>query len=258
MSLLTIFELASTILQVVFIVAVILPTVNLMIRKKSNIISVMFCLAMVSYLLSDLYWLAYDCLRPDTRMPFAVNEFSECAMLLLLATAMDKVLSEKKKIPWEIIFSVLYIGVYIALWILWSGEWMQDIVFGIPYIYFMWLLVRGIVSRNALPVKERVWLILFGILILILHFVSLWTTGMNYETVYLINTLLIFFVSTWIGIRSIQKRDLFVSFLFFLWTMLAMYSFSDIFYDMSTIANTISIPIMYMSIRKERVSDDIR
>lgn len=258
MSLLTIFELILTILQVVFIVAVIIPAVNAMILKKSSIISVLFCLAMVSYLLSDLYWLAYDSLRPDTRMPFAANEFAECAMILLLATGLEKVLPDKKKISWEILFATCYIGANIALWILWSGEWMQDTVFGLPYIYFLWLLVRGIRSRNLLLVKERAMLIILAAVIVVLHFMCLWTDGMFYETINLSNTLMIFFVSTWIGLRCIQKNDMFLTFLFFLWTMLAMFSFSDIFYNMATLANTLAIPLMYKSVRKERVSDGIR
>ena len=51
-------------------------------RNKLSI--VFFTLAIASILLSDLYWLAYDILRPETRMPFAANEISEWALFLLL------------------------------------------------------------------------------------------------------------------------------------------------------------------------------
>ena len=65
-------------------------------------------------------------------------------MILFLSTGLEKVLRDEKRIAGEIIFSFFFIGANIALWIFWSGEWVQDILFGIPYVYFLWLLIRGI------------------------------------------------------------------------------------------------------------------
>lgn len=247
----TLMGVILTIVQVVILVAVILPTGRSMLRRNTTLISVFFCFAMGCYLFSNLYWVAYDCLRPDTRMPFAVNEFAECAMILFLSAGLEKTLREKTKIAWEIIFSFLFIGANIALWILWSGEWVQDIVFGIPYIYFLWLVIRGIRSRGILPKPDRIGIGLLTILVLVLNFVALYSEKMDEVTVIPI-AILTFAGLIWLMIRSIVNKDVFITFAFFLFSVLAMYSFDEPLYNVALVANTVSIPLMYLSLKKER------
>ena len=134
MSGLTFFGIITTVVQSIVLVVIIAKTVRLMDNGKNVFLPFFFMLAMMSFLLSDLYWIAYDVLKPDTRMPIAANEIGECAMILLLSAGLDVVLNDKRKIPAEIVFTFLFIGANIVLWIAWSGEWLQDILFRIPRI----------------------------------------------------------------------------------------------------------------------------
>ena len=247
----TLIGVILTIVQVGVLVAVILPTGRSMLRRNTTLIAVFFCFAMGCYLFSNLYWVAYDCLRPDTRMPFAVNEFAECAMILFLSAGLEKVLRDEKRIAWEIIFSFLFIGAHIALWIFWSGEWVQDIVFGIPYVYYLWLLIRGIRSRNILPKRDQIGIILIHIMVLVLEFIALYSEEL-YDATYIPIVVLTFAGLIWLMIRSIKEKDVFITYAFFMFSILAMYSFSDIFYDVAMVANTVAIPLMYLSLKKER------
>ena len=253
----TLIGVILTIVQVAVLVSVILPSARAMLHGKATLISVFFCFAMGCYLFSDLYWVAYDCLRPDTRMPFAVNEFSECAMILFLSEGLEKVLRDEKRIAGEIIFSFFFIGANIALWILWSGEWVQDILFGIPYVYFLWLLIRGIKSRDLLPKIERAGIVLLNFLILALEFVALYSEKMD-KTMNIPIAILTFGGLAWLLIRSIKTKDVFLAFTFFFSSIMAMYSFADLFYNLATAANTVALPLMYFSIKKERDKDDLR
>lgn len=253
----TLIGVILTVVQIAVLFAVILPCVRMMLRGKSTLISVFFCLAMGSYLFSNLYWLVYDCIRPDTRMPFAVNEFAECAMILLLSAGLERVLSDEKRVAWEIFLSFAFIGANIALWILWSSEWIQDILFGIPYVYLLWLIVRGLRSRDILPKKERLGIALIQFLILVLEFVSL--ISVDVESALLIPLLVIIFACLgWLLFRSIKTRDVFVTSAFFLCTLLAMFSLSEPWYNIAMAADTVAIPILYLSVMKERDRDDIR
>ncbi|MBP5186233.1 MAG: hypothetical protein J6040_04175 [Clostridiales bacterium] len=253
----TLISVILSVIQVVVLIAVILPTARAMLSGKTTLISVFFCFAMGCYLFSDLYWVAYDCLRPDTRMPFAVNEFSECAMILFLSAGLEKVLKDERKVAWEIIFSFAFIGANIALWILWSGEWVQDILFGIPYVYFLWLLIRGIKSRDLLPKIERAGIVLLNFLILALEFVALYSEKMD-KTMNIPIAILTFGGLAWLLIRSIKTKDVFLAFAFFFSSIMAMYSFADLFYNLATAANTVALPLMYFSMKKERDKDDLR
>ena len=66
---------------------VFLGTFRLLELEKRDARTVLFAFAVASVLLSNLYWLAYDILRPGTRMPFAANEIGEWALFLLLGAA---------------------------------------------------------------------------------------------------------------------------------------------------------------------------
>ena len=140
MSDMTLLGILATVLQSGALAVVIVSTIKLMINKNATFLPFMFVLAMSSYFLSNLYWIAYDLLKPDTRMPIASNEIGECAMILLLSAGLDALLDGKQKKVGEVLFAFLFIGANIVLWIAWSGEWFQDILFGIPYVYFMWIL----------------------------------------------------------------------------------------------------------------------
>ena len=253
----TLIGVILTIIQVAVLLAVILPTARTMMRGKVTLISVFFCFAMGCFLLSNLYWVAYDCLRPDTRMPFAVNEFAECAMILFLSAGLEKVLVDERNIAWEIIFSFLFIGANIALWILWSGEWIQDILFGIPYIYYLWLLIRGIRSRNILPKADRICIGAINILIIACEFAVLFADCPE-NAMDIVIAVLTFGSLIWLLIRSVIHNDVFITFAFYFFSILAMYSFGDPLYNVAMIANTVAIPLMYRSIKKERNKDDLR
>ena len=55
-----------------------------------------FCFGSISFLMSDIYWIAYYFINPGIRMPFAANEFGEGAMFLLLAASL-KVVSQQER-----------------------------------------------------------------------------------------------------------------------------------------------------------------
>ena len=104
----TLWEIILTVLQSGALAVVIVNTIRLMLKEKTGFLPFMFVLAMVSYLLSDLYWIAYDLLKPDTRMPIACNEIGECAIILLLSAGLDSLIGDKKKIAGEIVFAFLF------------------------------------------------------------------------------------------------------------------------------------------------------
>jgi len=123
--------------------------------ERQALASAFFFFAVVSLLLSDLYWITFDLLYPNTRLPLAVNEISELAAFLLLSSALNKTLRE----PFgdarrELICAGFFALAGIALWIAWTGEWLQDIVGGIAYAWFVLCSVRAAKLTGAMSRKE--------------------------------------------------------------------------------------------------------
>jgi hypothetical protein len=210
---------------------------------------------MSGYLLSSLYWIAYDVLDPGTRMPMACNEIAENAMILLLCASLETILKDKRKIAKEIVFAILFIGANIALWIAWTGEWFQDILFGIPYIYFFWLLIRGLLSRRVLSRKELWFAALASIIILTMQIPLLTIKGNVFEVTKVTCFMLMLALGAWLGIMSFRRKDFFLASTFFLSTELSMFLSIGIYYYLSLLENIIAQLIMFSLLKKELATD---
>jgi len=248
-------DVISTVIQSCILIGVIAKTTRLLIEVKTNFLPFFFALAMVSYLLSNLYWIIYDFLKPDTRMPMACNEIGECAMILLLCAGLENELKDKKKIPTEIAFAVFFMGANIALWIAWSGEWFQDIFFGMPYVYLFWLLIRGLRSRCSMTSKELWLAAVTSLAVLAMQIPLLMVKGALMEPAKAVCFAVMFALMAWLGIKSVRDRDFFVSSTFFLWTELSMFLSPDIYYYIAYFANTVALIFMFASMKRELVAD---
>lgn len=248
-------DVISTVIQSCVLIGVIAKTTRLLIEVKTNFLPFFFALAMVSYLLSNLYWIIYDFLKPDTRMPMACNEIGECAMILLLCAGLENELKDKKKIPTEIAFAVFFMGANIALWIAWSGEWFQDIFFGMPYVYLFWLLIRGLKNRGGFNRKE-LWLAsVASIAVLALQIPLLTAKGSVCEFAKAVCFAVMFALMAWLGFKSVRNKDFFVAVTFFLWTVLSMFLSSGVCYYMAYFANTVALIFMFASMKWEIAAD---
>lgn len=136
--------------SIVLFTVVVLSVIRIR-QRKGKLCMVFFAMAVSSLMLSEIYWLVYDSLRPDIRMPFAANEVSEWAFFMLLGVSLSSrsklVFSESKK---EMFGAVLFAAANVALWIGWSGEFIQDILTGFVYAYFLGVLVTKIKNEGVL------------------------------------------------------------------------------------------------------------
>jgi len=239
--------------------AVVLVLIIRVIKKNSSFFLPKFVgLSVLSYLVSNVYWIAYDALRPDTRLPFAANEIAECAMILLLAAGLDSYLKDRRKVPSEIIFSFMIIIIDIFLWIKWSGEWIQDIIFGIPYIYFVWTIVKGLFSTKAF--KNFMYPVI-AVLLTILKILQVTAVYTDEVTTFRLDVgswIIMFGVMIWLMIECFRKRNIFVAAAFFQWSTMTMYSCAELDYCFAVCFNSVSIITLYLAVRKEVRSLDIR
>ena len=109
-----------------------------------------FTYAVVSFLMNDLYWIAFNLLNHGVRMPFSVADFSENGTMLLLAAMLIAAFPgrDRRNIP---LFAgaMLFSLCNIVLWICWNGEWLKDIIGGFCYAVFCWQAVRSLQESRA-------------------------------------------------------------------------------------------------------------
>ena len=97
-------------IQIVVLLIAFWGILRMIFSDDKNIKAIFFAFAIVALLLSDIYWLAYDILRPDSRMPFAANEIAEWAMFIslgaILASDIKAYGVDARK---EVFFSILFV-----------------------------------------------------------------------------------------------------------------------------------------------------
>ena len=134
-------------------------TVNLIREDKNKPATVFLAFCYALWLFCDLYWVIYDLMQPDVRMPFAANEFGEAATLLMAATTINSVSGlAVRRIRFVTVGALIFSCLNVALWIVWNGEWVQDIFFGAAFTWYLCSVADSMSENDALSIRD--WVVL--------------------------------------------------------------------------------------------------
>ena len=148
-------SLISVFFQIAMLSVLLFFSVRLIRESNRSLTAVFLTFAFTLWLLTDLYWIIYDSMRPDSRMPFAVNEIGEAAVFLLIAATLNASVSHWFPEAWKQATGALFFAACnIALWITWSGEWLQDLLVGAAYMYCLYILACSMKRQQALSKNE--------------------------------------------------------------------------------------------------------
>ena len=173
----------------------------------------------------------------------------------ILSSAVPVRLSSSKKYATG---AILFASCNAALWIAWSGEWVQDILIGVVFTYFICNTVCALKSRKLLTKKEWIGLgIGCALLILaqsITFFVEPGVKSALETGCYLFLTAgAIYWVSKLIAARRRQaspKAALCLVFAFMSWLVTAKYMSDGLWYTAFMAAETAALALLYLSVKK--------
>jgi len=253
-------DIFATLLHLAATLYVTIHSIHLVGKHRNSTMTVFFTFGTFSLLLSAFYWITYDIMKPGIRMPFAGNEIGECAGFLLLAEALASVFrlssADTKK---EVIGTALFCAASVALWIAWSGEWVQDILSGLAFGYLLCTVASAVKKSGAL--SKRAWRFgSFSAALLIAVQVSIFFVPEPLKhPLDLFCYALMFCVSTYITLRYIlavrsgenSKTVLSLAFCGFGWVISSMYMSTGIFYTIFLFGLAAYLPIMLYAVRKE-------
>ena len=253
-------ELLINILQDAVLLFILILAWKLLGRTDRPAAVMFFMLGTISLLLDDCYWIAYDLIRPETRMPFAANEIGEMAIFLLLAATLTTLIPRAGAIYIkERVLSVAFVAASVALWIGWSGEWLQDIIGGIAFGYLFCVTVRVMKQTGALtPAWWRgIWtgLALLVFLEAMTFFVPQRIRGIFELAGYILmaaTMVLLLLKAVILAAKKTEPRQqVAISFAGFVWSMSCMYMSSGGWYLSAMIIGTLALPLMLYALKKE-------
>ena len=240
--------------------ALVLRTVPLLRDERRCVPAALFLFAVVSLLLSDAYWIVYTLLRPDTRMPIAAHEIAENAFFLLLAAALDAVFRENR-VPAkrETLCAALFALASTALWIVWTGEWVQDIIGGAAFGYLLCLCARALKQTESLkPYEWRLLgafgggsLLLLGAGLLVPEPFVLPLEILSYVLMFAV--LLALLGKTLCAARqgAAAKTRMALSFSLYAWSVSSMFLSEDWVYIAAWFFSFLTLPLMLDAVKKE-------
>jgi len=238
---------------------VIWQSIRLIRTQTPSMTALFFAFAMISMLASDLYWIVYLVIRPEQRMPFAVNEIGEWAVFLLLSAALSATFQNCRLTSLhELIPPLLFAAANTALWIAWSGEWVQDIITGIVLGYLFCKIVYALLTSEALGNTEWTALGILAVVLIILQALTFTAYGSVKQMLDLSCYVLIFAGITLSYVKTIHSfltgaraRSLFsICCLDFAWCIICMYMSAEPMYFAAETAMTGTLIMMALSVRR--------
>ena len=128
-----------------------------LVRESGRALAAVFLTFVFSlWLLTDLYWVIYDIMRPDARMPFAANEIGEAAVFLLEAAMLASLRRGSGLARGPAIGALIFAACNVALWVGWSGEWADDLFIGTAYGCFLAQLAVALDAEDLLRRGEGI------------------------------------------------------------------------------------------------------
>ena len=160
-------SLICVLCQIAVALVLLILSVRLIRESGRALTAVFLSFVFALWLLTDLYWLIYDLMRFDSRMPFAANEIGEAAVFLMMAATLGSaVFCDLRSGGWQTICALIFAFCNAALWIAWSGEWMQDIFIGAAFAYLLCMVTCALKMQRSLTGGE--WAALGGFCLLLL------------------------------------------------------------------------------------------
>ena len=252
-------ESLLSILQITITFVLLLLAIRRVQKSDHTMAVVFFAFGMACLLLSDLYWLAYGLLRPDTRMPFAANEIGEWALFLLLGACLNADFPAMYALArGKLLCAVLFAAACTALWIGWSGEWVQDILTGIVFGYFLCCLAARAVGTGAF--SDRLWRMLgvFCLVLVLAQAATFFASEPLRKPLDLFCYALMFAVMAYLLILAIRalrgsSADDAVchAFLALAWDITTLYMSAGWFYNASLIVIPCAFVLIYLALGKE-------
>ena len=158
---LELFTNITNLLQTAVLAVMLFLVIRLLLKNIDNLTVVFISFFYSLWFLATIFWLVYDVLRPDVRMPFAANEIGEAGMLLILAAAVNHAVPHGSRAAIkQMIGAVVFAVCNVILWMAWSGEWLQDLITG---LVFVWLLSSVVCSLKVIRALTKTEWILLGI-----------------------------------------------------------------------------------------------
>ena len=151
-----------------------LRMVRVLRKKRGSEPCVLFIFAALTYMMSSLYWLAFVLMNQAARVPFMPSEIADDGELLLFgATILSVFRNRRERTVGLAVVSTVFAVANAALWGLWSGEWVKDIIGAFPFGIMVYGILRALKLSGAFSKRDQLALGIISLLLLVLQYADM-------------------------------------------------------------------------------------
>ena len=259
------FDLFSTLLQIAVVAFAVIKIVPQMRRSGNSVILVFLLYAYICLLLSDIYWISLSVVHPDERLSFSISDVADIGEQLMLASALGVIfrgIKYRKRL--ELILTIVASIGLIVLWVVWTDEWIKNILGGISFGYLMFEVVLAAKKTNAFSRREAIVIWCVSFVCLVLSYPLRWelVEDQLVQSIFFYPLMLIFTI--WFFYKSIvalrfflktkenrmenARRAIAVSTAALIWIRCSAYVSDGIPFTVFDFANTLIVPFILFSV----------
>ena len=242
-------------LQIAVLAALLALSVRLIRRSGQAVAAVFLTFVFALWLFTDLYWVIFDLMRPDGRMPFAANEIGEAAVFLMLAALLSSFsLGRGRVFCWQTAGALAFALGNAALWVAWSREWIDDLFIGAAYAAFLAQVVRALMLQGSLRTGEWIALAAGCFLLLLGQALTFFVPEGAVRALELGCYLLLAAGAVCWAIKAFSARrgrPLYLIYALLGWVITAKYMSAGDWYSLFLVCETLCLPPLYRAVRRE-------
>ncbi len=230
-------------------------------QEEDRLWLIFAALSAAALMISDLYYLVHTFLLEGVRIPFAANDIADFGFFLLLSTCLSSAVgADRRRFPLVFAAAALFAAANICLWIVWSGEWLRDILGGLSFGWFICTVACALYLTDALVRRERIAMWILCALLIGAETASVFAPApLNSVLETPVATALmgagelLLLVRTILALRPSGRSGaaLSLSFSGFCWSSVCMYMSAEPWYYVFSGLCTLNILLMLLAIRKK-------
>ena len=258
-------DLIESLMQLAVMLVCAYLTVRFLKKVRFTIVMGFFLYATICLIIGNMYWILTTLLKVGVRIPYGINEVSSTGAWLLFAAMLNKIFyKERPKRGVETVQVAAISVVLIVLWTIWSGEWIESVVGGVPLCYYMYIVVLAMKKTGAFRFFEKILIVVSTYTVLLLQIVSLFLEDEIVQSVFEYTTYVIlfamftfFFVKGLRGLGRIRrgenvpveevKKVLVVNFMSLTWIQNTMYMCYEPVYFLADFMYAVALLIVLLT-----------
>lgn len=241
------------------IVQLVILLYSIRLKRIHPVLKLMYILWMLSFFASNLYYLIHELQNKGMYLPLSVMEIVNLGIYMLLPFGLEYNFLFKINEPTKIgIAGAIFGALNVALWILWSGSWLGNLLNAPSFMFLMFVCARSLEESNAVTKLEWIFFFVAAVIVCAGNTVLCYIDEPLYTVIDTLTYIILFAFTLYIFFKTVDAisrgyadKALALSLSAYAMSLVSMYLSYEPLYYIADFELTISMILTCLAIRKK-------